>query len=291
MWFYLSLLAALSSGISVVLNKKSLHKVDSSLVMWALTTFSIPFLIIPAFKDGLPHLNVTFIVATSVSILSFTLAKTLSLQALKQSLISEVLPLTYLSVFLNYIVALIALGEQLLPLHIVGLLCIVVGGYILKVREAKEGFLQPIKSLVKSKGARLYLLAICMYPISAVLDKVSMQNITPVNPYFVLLIGNIGTTILTTGYMMRKHASWHMEMRKHMGGLIVNGVVYTFVSLFYLMSIVGGEVALVSGVKKLEVLIALVIGWIFFADKPKKEVFAGSIIMLLGVIFIMLASG
>lgn len=289
MWFWYALLSGLVSAVSVILNKKALKNINASLVSWALFAFSISFLIYPAFKDGWPKLNTVFWIATTVSVISFAYLKTLALQSLKASLISEIVPLAFFSVLSSYVFGLIFLSQGLKIIPLVGLFLIVVGGYLLKVEEAREDFFRPFKLLFTNKGPRAYLFAMVMMPLTSIFDKFALNNIQPVNPSFLLLLENAMTTVLIGFYMTKKDKKWLVDLKNNFWSLCLSGVVYTVLALLFLYGITTGAVALVSGVKKLEVFFVLLLGWFLFKDKPKREVWIGSLIMLVGVILIKLS--
>ncbi len=288
MWFWYALLSALVSAVSVILNKKALKNINASLVSWALFAFSIPFLIYPAFKDGWPKLNTVFWLATTVSVVSFAYLKTLALRSLKGSLMSEVVPLAFFSVLSSYIFGLIFLSESLKFFPLIGLLLIIVGGYLLKVEEAREDFFRPFKLLFTNKGSRAYLFAMVMMPLTSIFDKFALNNIQPVNQSFLLLLENAMTTVLIGFYMTKKDKKWLWDLKNNFWSLCLNGIVYTALALFFLYGITTGAVALVSGIKKLEVFFVLIFAWLLFGDKPKKGVWIGCLIMLLGVVLIKL---
>lgn len=287
MWFWYAVVSALTSAISVLLNKKALYKVNAALVSWTLFAFSLPFLIYPSFKDGIPKLNLTFWIAMMGSVLIFTLGKTMSLKSLKGSIMSDVVPLAFFSVLFQYIFGLIFFAEKLKLLSIIGLIFIIVGGYILKVEEAREDFLRPFKLLFTNKNAFMYLLAMIMFTVSSVFDKTAMLNMKPLNQSFYLMLGNLISTVIITFYLSKKNLTWVTDIKKNFWVLFISAFAYVIVSLAYLIGITtGGALALVSGVKKLEVFFILLFGMIFFGDRPKKGVWIGSFIMLLGVILI-----
>ena len=288
MWFWYAIFSALVSAISVILNKKALKNINASLVSWSLFAFSIPFLIYPAFKDGWPKLNTVFWIAITASVVSFAYAKTLTLKSLKGSLMSEIVPLAFFMVLFNYLFGLIFLSESLRLIPIIGLIFVIVGGYFLKVEEAKEDILKPFKLLLTNKESRAYLLAMIIMPLTSIFDKYGLKNIQPVNQSFLLLLENIMTTILIGSYMTKKDQKWMTDLKNHFWSLCLNGVVYTILALLFLYGITTGAVALVSGVKKLEVFFVLVLGWLLFGDKPKRGVWIGSLIMLVGVALIKL---
>ena len=288
MWFWYAIFSALVSAVSIILNKKALKNVNASLVSWSLFAFSIPFLIYPAFKDGWPKLNTVFWIAITASVVSFAYAKTLTLKSLKGSLMSEIVPLAFFMVLFNYLFGLIFLSESLRLIPIIGLIFVIVGGYFLKVEEAKEDILKPFKLLLTNKESRAYLLAMIIMPLTSIFDKYGLKNIQPVNQSFLLLLENIMTTILIGSYMTKKDQKWITNLKNHFWSLCLNGVVYTILALLFLYGITTGAVALVSGVKKLEVFFVLVLGWLLFGDKPKRGVWIGSLIMLVGVVLIKL---
>jgi len=286
MWFWYALLSGLVSAVSVILNKKALKNINASLVSWALFAFSIPFLIYPAFKDGIPKVNNLFWIVITASVVSFAYAKTLSLKSLKGSLMSEVVPLIFFAVLFQYIYGLIFLSESLKIIPIIGLILIVVGGYTLKVEEAKEDFFKPFKLLATNKNSLMYLIAMIIMPLTTIFDKIGLKNIQPVNQSFLLLVEDILIVILLGIYMTGKDKNWVKELKTNFWTLSLNGIAYMALSLLFLYGITTGAVALVSGVKKLEVFFVLIFGWLLLGDKPKKGVWLGSLIMLFGVILI-----
>lgn len=288
MWFWYALLSALVSAVSVILNKKALKNINTSLVSWSLFSFSIPFLIYPALKEGWPKINPIFLLATFASAVIFTYAKTLSLRSLKSSLMSEIIPLSFFAVLFQYIFALIFLGESLTTQPLIGLLLIIIGGYLLKIEEAKEDVLKPFKLLMTNKSSLFYLIAMIIMPLATIFDKTALNNIKPINQSFYLLLGNILITFLLSVYLTNRDRNWIKDLKTNFLILLLNGIIFTVVSLLFLYGITTGALALVSGVKKLEVFFVLIIGWFLFGDKPKRGVWIGSLIMLLGVILIKL---
>lgn len=286
MWFWYAIGSALTSAVSIILNKRALKNINSSLVSWALFAFSIPFLIYPAFKDGWPNVNLLFWLAVTASVITFAYAKTLALKSLKGSLMSEVVPLVFFAVFFQYIFALIFFSESIKLIQIIGLIFIVIGGYTLKIEEAREDFLRPFKLLFTNKNAFMYLFATFIMTVTTIFDKAGLLNVKPVNQSFLLLVQNVMTTVLIGVYLSKKNLNWIKDLKINFWTLFLNGIVYVLLNLFWLYGITTGAIALVSGIKKLEVFFVLIIGWLFLGDKPKKGVWLGCLIMLFGVILI-----
>jgi uncharacterized membrane protein len=286
MWFWYAFISALASGVSITLNKKALKNLNASLVTWALFFFSFPFLFYPAFKDGLPKVNTTFFIMTTSSAILFTLAKTISLRSIKNSHLSEIIPLTSFSIFFNYILGILFLSENLKLIPLVGLFLIIIGVYVLKVKEAREDLLRPFKLLITNKDSLVYMIAMFIMPFTSVLDKIGLRKIEPVNQSFLLFYENLIIVIILTFYMTKRDKKWTSEFKGNFWVLFMNGFIYTVVALSFYIGITSGAIALVSGIKKLEVLFVLLLSWLIFKDKPKKEIWIGSLIMLAGVILI-----
>ena len=125
-----------------------------------------------------------------------------------------------------------------------------------------------------------------MMPLTSIFDKFALKNIQPVNQSFLLLLENIMMTALISFYIISKDRQWVASLKNNFWSLSLNGIVYTALALLYLYGITDGPVALVSGIKKLEVFFVLLFAWFLFGDKPKGSVWLGSLIMLAGVILI-----
>lgn len=197
MWFWLAFASAFFGAADVILNKKVLHKVSPALSAWSLFALSIPPLIFLSLREGMPALNLIFFLSVFASSLVFVFARTIFNDALKQNLISKILPLTAFSGIFTYIFGLMFLSESIRPIPLFGLLSIVFGILFL-------------------------------------------------NSIVVLIIGL----------------------------LIFNAYGQD------------GPVALVMGVKRLQIFFILLMGYLFFKDKPTKHVWIATAIMILGVLMI-----
>lgn len=288
MWFWLSLLSALFGAIDIFLNKKSLQKVSPTTLNWSLYVLSLPVLFIFTLKEGLPSINFTFWISVLGSAITFALGKNIFYGALKDGLISKIIPLTSFTNIFTYILALIFLGENLKLLPVLGLILIVVGSYVLNVDQAKEDFLKPFKILFASKSALFFMAALVLTSATAIFDKLGILNTKPQAPLFVLLLENILMSVMLTFYLINKEkTTWVKEVRQSFGILFTNSLVYLMIAyvVFEAYSI-QGPVALVLGIKRLQIFFALVLGYFFLKDKPAKHAWIATAVMLIGTILI-----
>jgi len=96
--------------------------------------------------------------------------------------------------------------------------------------------------------------------------------------------GNIISSILLIGYSIVRKKQVTREFKTKFGSLFIASMIYMILVLLVYSGFASGPIALVSGVKKLELLFVLLFSWIFFRDKPSKHTFLASICMLLGIV-------
>src|SRR3989339_2177867 len=94
MWFWYGIAAALVGAIEVVISKKILNKVRSSLFAWSLFTLSLPLLAILSFKEGVGTSNHLFWIGTFGSSAFFVFSKTMSNDSIKRGTLSKLFPLS-----------------------------------------------------------------------------------------------------------------------------------------------------------------------------------------------------
>lgn len=289
MWFWLSFASAVFGAFEIIANKHILKKVSSAVLSWSLLTLSIPFLIPLVIKDGIPNINQLFLAGVSGSALTYVFAKTMYNDALKQNTISKVLPLTSFSGVFTYIFGLIILSESIRPIPVMGLFSVIIGSYILNADQAKEDVLKPFKLLFTHKASTVFLFAIFLSSLTAVFDKLGLSNTTPTNPAFTILLEQIIMSILLTFYLMRaERKTWIIEVKNNFLFLLLCSAIYIAVSLFVFYAYTGGSVALTLGIKRLQIFFVLLLGYLFFNDKPTKHSWIATIIMAIGVIMIKL---
>jgi len=287
MWFWLAFCSAITGAIEIILNKKALNKVSTTVLTWSLFTLSLPLIAYFALKNGLPSLNQMFFLGVTASSLTFIFSKNITNETLKNNLVSKVFPLTAFSGFFTYVFGLLFLSESLKLIPVVGLVFTVIGSYILNADQAKEDFLKPFKLLFTNKTSLLFLFAIMLNSLTAIFDKVGIKNTQPINSAFVLLIEDvIMITILTVYLLKKEQKKWIREFKDNFGILLANGFIYSISVLLVFSAFTCGPVALVLGVKRLQIFFILIFGYVFLKDKPTKYSWIAAIVMTLGTLMI-----
>jgi drug/metabolite transporter (DMT)-like permease len=290
MWFWLAVASAILGTAEVILSKKILNKVSSSVLAWSLFTLSLPPLIYLSFLEGVPALNLFFFIGVFGSSLVFIFSKMIYNNVLRQNLISKILPLTAFSGLFTYIFGLIFLSEVIRPVPVIGLLFIVFGAYILNADQAKEDLLKPFKLLFLKRESLLFLLAVVLGSLTAILDKSALNNTVPTSPIFTILIEQTIMSVMIGAYMLKRESKvWFGQLKSNFVILFLISIIFflTGLSVFYSYGD-GGPVALVMGVKRFQIFLILLMGYLFFKDKPTKHVWIATAIMVFGVLMIKL---
>jgi uncharacterized membrane protein len=290
MWFWLSLISTFLGAIDVILSKKILGKISPTVLTWFLFVSTVPILIILAYFEGIPVLSPYFFVATIASSLIFIFSKMITNNALKKNLISKIMPLASFSGFFTYIFGLTFLGESIRLIPLLGLFSIILGAYILNADQAREDFLKPFKLLFLKKESLIFILAVMMGSFTTILDKSAIASIVPSSPIFTLLIEQVVMSVFLGIYMLKKEGkTWSGEISNNFWLLTLNGIIFLAQGLlvFYAYNL-GGPVALVVGVRRLQLFLILLMGYLFYKDKPTKHIWIATSIMILGVLMIKL---
>lgn len=287
MWFWFAFGSAILGAVDVTLNKKLLHNVSAALLTWSLFALTLPIVAIIALAQGFPSINQLFFVGVFGSAFSFVFAKTVMNETLKQNSVSKVYPLTAFSGFFTYIFGLLLLSETIRPIPVLGLSTIIVGSYFLNLDMARESFFKPFKILFSSKASILYLFAIMLSSITSVFDKMGIISTEPNSPVFVMLFEQAIMSALLFLFLVKKeNATWLPELKGNFGVLFLNSLFFLVVSFLVFYAFLSGPVALAMAIKRLQIFFILILGFLFFKDKPAKHVWISTLIMILGVILI-----
>ena len=162
---------------------------------------------------------------------------------------------------------------------------IVFGSYILNLKEKKKGIFAPFKALLNNKGARLMLLVAFIWSITSNFDKIGLQNSSPI---FYGITVNIFITIGITPIVFIKSRKNIKQIQNNLKSLIPVGILNGLMITFHMIAISMTLVAYLISIKRTSAVISVLLGSLIFKEKGLKERILGSILMILGVLFITL---
>ena len=285
-WLFFATSVAFIQSIKDVYNKTQLKNFDEYIIGCSLTFFTSLFLSPLLFLIDIPQLGNNFWLALSVGGCLNAIAYILYLRAIKISDLSIIAPITTFSPLFLLITSPLIVGEFPQPLGIIGVLLIVLGSYLLNLKEKQRGYLAPFRAIITDKGSRLALLVAFIWSISANFDKIGVQNSSPIfwgiSVFFTISIFLLPIVL---------YKSHHNLYKLKTGGckLAVYGMINSVAMGCQMIAINLTFVAYVISVKRTSALFSVLLGTIILKEKGIKERLLGAAIMVSGVFLITIS--
>lgn len=284
-WFVFSFLTAFFESSKDVFSKQSLKQFDNYIIAWLFSFLTFVLLLPSLLIVGIPELGDRFWTALLASGSVNVIATLLYMRALKQADLSLAVPLiTFTPLFLLLTSPIIA-GEHPTFLDFIGVVLIVGGAYMLNVRDAKRGYLAPLRSLLRESGPKLMLFVAFLWSVTSSFDKVGLNNSSPL--FWVTCVYGF-VAIAMFPIVARK--SWHNFRRIPDSwqtlGLI--GVCNALAVGCQMTALSMTLVVHVISIKRMSALIGVLFGYFVFKEQGIQERLAGAVMMILGVLAITL---
>lgn len=283
-WLLLAGCTALFEALKDVASKQSLKDLDEYVVLWAFTGVGaialVPVLLL---TTGIPELGPNFgwavLVGGSLNILAYLCY----IRAIKISDLSLTVPLVTLTPLFLLVTSPLIVQEYPTLGDGVGVVFLIVGSYVLNLQTCNAGYFAPIKALFTNLGSRLMLFVAFIWSITSNVDKVGVQNSSPLFWVMVLFTcvscGALPLALRRGGFVP---ALAQVKLLGLTGLLNVTGVG------FQMWALMLAPVTQVIAVKRLSTLIAVLFGVFWFGESGLQERLLGAAIMVAGVALISL---
>lgn len=283
-WFYLAFISAILSASAAVLQKKILFHLDALEFSFVLGLFNFFFALILLPQVSFSSLSSLTLIILYLKTILGALAFWNVMLAIKNMEISGALPLMVLTPVFVAVLSVFILDETLNNIEIYGMVLLLIGTYILEIKK-NDKFIDPFKTLVKSKYHKYIFYALLLFSISSVVDKLILNEfkLTPFN--FVLfqqLFLGINFTILLfiksknpvriLKKISKNNAGWIISI-----SIITIGYRYTQIEAVKI-----APVALVLSIKRTSVFFASIFGGKIFSESYLFKKGIAIIIMLTG---------
>ncbi len=283
LWLLFALLTAFFESLKDVFSKKGVVHVDEYLVAWSWRVFALPFLLPVLFFVSVPAVGSEFWKALIISGGINMLATILYVKALKHSDISNTVPLLTFTPAFVLLTGPLVVGEFPSTVGIAGIMLIIIGSYILKLKERHKGHLGPFKALLKEKGSRYMLAVAFIWSISSVYDKVGVQNSSP---FFWALSLNVFITAAMLPILLITSRKHMLHLPAHSKQLLPIGLCSALMLFTQMTAISMALVAYVISVKRTSTVMSVLWGYALFKEQGLKERLLGTMLMVLGVVVI-----
>lgn len=283
LWVPLALLTALSLSTADALSKRALRNNEDLVIIWVREGYALPFLASALLFVPLPRLDAAFWI-TVLSLIPLEIAALiLYVKAIRLSPLSLSVPFMALSPVFIIFIAFIFLGEWPSDHGILGIALIAIGAYMLNASASKEGFLGPLKAILKEPGSILMIAVAFIYSITSTLGKVAIQHSSPM---FFGFFYPFALTVVLTAYVGMKGKLPLVVSRP--ATFLPIGLCTAVMIFSHFLALSLTQVAYMISVKRTSLIFSVIYGSLLFKEENIRERLFGSLIMLAGVILIIL---
>lgn len=265
--------------------KKLLLFRDEYFVALMRPLFALPLLVLTLALVKVPPLDWTFWIATLTAVPLEVTAVILYTRALRVSPISFSIPFLTLTPLFLIVLSYLLLGERISLSGAAGIALIAVGGYVLNIHEAWKSPLEPIRIVLRERGAALMIAVAFIFSITSALGKMAVAHSSP------LFFGGfyfVPVTILLAPFALRNTKERIAVKKGEILPLLLAGVTYGLMIIFHMIAISLTEVAYMIAVKRLAVFFSILYGYFIFREKNIRERMLGSTLMFAGFLLIVL---
>ncbi len=276
-WVAPAVLSAFGQGSVNIMQKKALGKMSSSTFSFLFNFFALIFLIpiIPLVQWQL--IPILILLAKSVlTIFGFYFRA----KSLKRSYVSEIIPLlSSLNPLFVFILATIFLGEEITPLGISGIFLVILGSVMLVTNLGKIKLNFNFSHILVTVSA-------LFYAISAIINKHLLN--TGTNIFTIIFFTTVFTVIGLFFLTRKRNKRIGPALEKNLKILAVSGLITTIYRLLAILAMSLGPISLVQATRRLQSPISVFLGGKILREKDWKIKIIATIIMLIGVYFMVL---
>jgi uncharacterized membrane protein len=286
LWLIFALLTAVFDSFKNVFSKISVKNINEYVAAWSLSFFALLLLVPALLITGIPVLGEQFWITVCLNSCLLAAASLLYMKALKAGDLSVTAPMVTFTPLFLLLTSPLILGEFPSIMGLVGIMLIVLGSYLLNLKEQKKHFLAPFKALVSDKGPRLMLAVAMIWSISSLIDKVGVVNSSPIF-YAAASSAMISLIFLPFMIVFARKDMHHIVTSAKV--LVPIGLCSGLVLIFQMTAINLTLVSYVISIKRLSVILSVLWGFLLFREHGIRDRLLGASVMVAGVVLIGLS--
>lgn len=285
LWFYYSLVCALSLAILDALCKELLQKEKALLVSLIRWGYSLPFLFLFFLFIKVPALDRTFWLAVIVLVPLEITAVILYMRGIQISPLSLSVPFFALTPVFMIGVAYLILGEIPDRSGAAGILLVALGAYITNIDSLRKGWAGPLRAITRERGVMLIILVAVIYSVTGVLGKVAVLHSSPefFGVFYIPLL-----TLVLFPVSAAREGRGVLRIFNNFPRFLLLGFFSALMVITHFLAVRLVDVASMISVKRLSLVFSVILGRVFFHEEYFTQRLVGSLIMLLGVVLIIL---
>jgi drug/metabolite transporter (DMT)-like permease len=230
-----------------------------------------------------PSLDTVFWYALVSCSLLNTLTSIMYFRAIKLSPLSITVPMLTFTPLFMLLTSPLIVGEFPGLLGIGGIVLIVIGAYIIHIRNVRDGLLSPFRRLAGEQGPLLMLGVAFIWSITSNLDKVAVLHSSPL---FYIVLFNALVALFLTPLAYLKTRGRFKGVRVSVKVLVPLGLFTALTAVFQMTALTLTLAAYVISIKRLSAIFAIIYGFAFFREKNIRQCLLGAAIMLAGALLI-----
>jgi len=288
-WLVLALVTALFYGLQGVWTKWITRLVSGPAASWAIFAFAFPFLAVYLAVRGVPSVIEpafwpALITNVAINLVSFYLY----VSAIQRSDLGLTYPRLALTPALVLPIEWLLLGDVPGPGGLGGILLVVAGVYLLNFDERRSGLLAPLAAVFRDPGARRMLAVALIWSISSVVDKVATVSSSTAF-YGTLECGLLGLAFAPL--VMRQDGGFGRALSGRRGWLLaVQGFLFAAMFVAQMEALRRALAAYVISIKRSGAVVTVLLGSLLFGEPRLRERLTGTVVILVGVLLIAIAS-
>lgn len=286
-WFFMGLLAAAADATKDLVSKQTMRSASPYLVTWSLFAVAAPLLAAVALLSPLPPIEQGFAMWVGITSVLFTGAVLLYMRALKASDISITLPMIAFTPSFMLFTGSTILGELPNLAGICGVVIIVVGAYLLNLRDVRKGIFKPITALAKEPGPRMMLGVAVLFSITATTAKNAVLTSSPLVAFAAMYC--VAAVIISAVVFVGRKVTW-ADISRNWRGVLAVGFLMALSELGMAHALSMTLAVYAVSVKRLSILVGALYGVFILREKNVSLRLIGASVMLGGVILIALSS-
>lgn len=289
LWFVFALLTAIFASLRDLVSKQVLQRIgDEYIITWSSRFLALPFflpLLFYQFSQQPPTWDAPLAGTIFVVLVLQVISNILYFRAIKLSDLSITVPMISFTPLFLLVTSPLIVGEFPGKWDIVGMLLIVFGSYILRIKNQYKGYLAPLQALFREDGPRFMLAVAVFWSFLSTLNKLGVQQSSPI--FWAALNSTVLATAMTP-IMLYKSQGKLKLIPQNIVYLFTIGLFQGLTVLCFMQAVQLTLVAEVVSVKRTSILFSALFGHLFLQEPGIKERMTGATIMLVGVIVITL---
>jgi drug/metabolite transporter (DMT)-like permease len=303
----LAFVATILTSLLPIVSKRLLRDARPAMVAWATNAGSLPLLAVGTllltqcsltFSSGrevacvarVPVVDGIFVGALLGAALLNWAATLLSTVALSQADASLVSPLLTFNPAFTLFIAIFTLGEVPGLRQTLGVVVVLLGAYLLEVKQARTGLLVPLRLLWRRPASLLAIGASVLWGTTTVLEKLAIDHMRPPSGPVVALFGTLLLVLfLTPGAFRRARRAGADRDENRWKGLLAHpralalaALIAGMAPLFGFTAIALGLVGYVTTIFKLSAVLTILWAKLFLGEGQIRERLLGAIVMIIG---------